>query len=252
MAVSGSHTESWLAQALRTSGVGGFNLVEAKPDADQILTICGHPLLVTGRHGSGRVAAFTGFTPGWAKGKDVQLGSNKPGPIPRSYEDLWMRLLVAVGNDDLRDAYARALASKPPVQEPAAPAPVAAAKPASATEPKLLFQQLKELPATQVSLPTSVTLTTSGRRGNGSVTIRNGAGYAHLVRLQVRWDAPDQAAPFLMYGDNFIDLLPQEETTIPLEFLLPEGSQAALFSGTLVLSGSNVPEQKVPITVRRQ
>jgi beta-mannosidase len=252
VAVSGSHTESWLAQALRTSGVGGFNLVEAKPGADQILTICGHPLLVTGRHGSGRVAAFTGFTPGWAKGKDVQLGSNTPGPIPRSYEDLWMRLLVAVGNDALRDAYARALASRPPVEEPAAPAPVAAVKPATATEPKLLFQQLKELPATQVSLPTSLTLTTSGRRGNGSVTIRNGAGYAHLVRLQVRWDAPDQAAPFLMYGDNFIDLLPQEEMTIPLEFLLPEGSQAASFSGTLVISGSNVSSQTIPITVRRE
>jgi hypothetical protein len=163
-----------------------------------------------------------------------------------------MRLQVAVGNDALRDAYARALASRPPVEEPAAPAPVAAVKPATATEPKLLFQQLKELPATQVNLPTSVILTTSARRGNGSVTIRNGAGYAHLVRLQVRWDAPDQAAPFLMYGDNFIDLLPQEEMTIPLEFLLPEGSQAASFSGTLVISGSNVSSQTIPITVRRE
>jgi hypothetical protein len=172
--------------------------------------------------------------------------------MPRSYEDLFMRLLVAVGSDALRDAYARALASRPPVEAPTAPAPVAAAKPASATEPKLLFQQLKELPQTKAVVPGPVALTTTGRRGTGAVTIRNGAGYAHLVRLAVRWNAPGQEQPLLLYGDNFIDLLPQEEATIPVEVLLPEGNQAEAFTGTLIISGSNVPEQEVPITVRRQ
>jgi hypothetical protein len=252
VAACGDHADSWLAQGLRRSGVGGFNLVEAKPGADQILTICGHPLLVSGKHGSGRVAVFTGFTPGWHSAKDLQLGSNKPGPLPRSYEDLWMRLLVAAGSDALRDAYAHALASRPPAEEPAAPAPVAAAKPANASEPKLLFQQLKELPQTRASMTGPVTLATSGRRGTGSVTIRNGAGYAHLVRLRVRWNVPGQEEPFLMYGDNFIDLLPQEEATIPVEVLLPEGSQAESFTGTLVLSGSNVPERAIPIAIIRK
>jgi Glycosyl hydrolases family 2/Putative glutamine amidotransferase/Glycosyl hydrolases family 2, TIM barrel domain len=255
VAISGGHTESWLAQALRRSGVGGFNLVEAKPDADQILTICGHPLLVTGRHGTGRVAVFSGFTPGWHT-KGVQLGSTLHTNFPRPYEDLCMRMLVEVGNDGLREAYDRLLASRPqadrPANKPNKPAAVSAPDPTDPPAPKLLFQQLKELPQTHVTLPESVTLVTTERRGTGSVVIRNGSGYAHLVRLEVRWDAPEQAAPLLLLGDNFIELLPQEEAKIPLEVLLPEMSPAISFTGSLVISGSNVPSHTIPITVRRQ
>lgn len=45
----------------------------------------------------------------------------------------------------------------------------------------------------------------------------------------------------LMYGNNFIDLLPQKEMNNHLEFLLPENRDARSFSRKLVLSASNAP-----------
>jgi hypothetical protein len=208
----GSPAEGWDGVELKASGLSGYNDVELKADSKETMTINGRPLLVTGKYGRGKTVVFTGFTP-------------RDKTMPPGYRDLFMRMLVEVGGERIRAAYDRIALPR-----------------------KLLFECLKGLPETSLSLPESLEVQESGRRAKSTLTLANVGGYARLVRIRVEWDKSDQRVPFLQFSDNFIDLLPLENRSIALDWLLPQG-QFGKSSGTLVVEGPNVKTRRIPIQV---
>jgi len=177
------------------------------------MIISGRPLLVTGKYGRGKTVVFTGFTP-------------RDKTMPPGYRDLFMRMLVEVGGEKIRAAYDRIALPR-----------------------KLLFECLKGLPETSLSLPESLEVQVSGKRAQNALTLANGGGYARLVRMRVEWDKSEQGVPFLQFSDNFINLLPLETRSIALDWLLPQ-EQFGKTSGTLVVEGPNVKIRRIPIQVR--
>jgi beta-mannosidase len=208
----GSQAEGWNESGLKESGVAGFNEVELKADSEQIMTVSGRPLLVAGKYGRGKTVAFTGFTP-------------KEKTMPPGYAELFMRMLVEVGGDNIRAVY----------DELAAPG-------------KPLFESLKDLPEASVSLPESLEVIVTGTRAKSALKITNGGVFARLVRWRVEWNQPDAESPFIMFSDNFIDLLPQESKSIDLDMLLPQ-QRPVKATGSLVVEGPNVKTRRIPIQV---
>ncbi|MCL5098013.1 MAG: glutamine amidotransferase [Candidatus Omnitrophica bacterium] len=213
-----SPAKGW-ADQLKAAGLSGFNEVEVKPGAQLIMTVSGRPLLVAGRYGQGRTVAFTGFTPAQAT-------------LPPAYEGLFRRMLLEAGGEKCRSALARLIAQYQPSFESALP----------------LFQNLKDLPETSLQLPEAIELKTAGRRARTTLHLANGANYARLVRMRAEWEHGQADTPFLMFSDNFIDLLPNESRSIALNLLLPD-QPARKFEGTLVVEGPNVATRRIPITV---
>ena len=104
----------WSERQLREYGLPGFNDVELKPGSEQVLSIAGRPLLVTGQYGQGRTVAFMGFTPDYEARHadwdpkvlypyllDQELISN---PVNRAYFDLFMRMVGAASGEKRRRA----------------------------------------------------------------------------------------------------------------------------------------------------
>jgi hypothetical protein len=94
-------------------------------------------------------------------------------------------------------------------------------------------------------------LEAAARDGKASLAVNLGSrqGYARLVRLRCEWDGPASEAPHLaMFSDNYFDLFPGEEKSVSLDFFLAGNPQAPL-RGRLILEGSNVARQEIPLTL---
>ena len=71
----------WSERQLREYGLPGFNDVELKPGSEQVLSIAGRPLLVTGQYGAGAHGSFHGLHAG-LRGEARRLGSESVVPLP--------------------------------------------------------------------------------------------------------------------------------------------------------------------------
>lgn len=184
----------------------GFSRTTAADGATVHATIGGHPLLVTGQHGSGRTVAFTAsltkplrmFRIGegldWEDPLDVEphwarADIRSYGPYWRGTQQLLLGLLAAAGAE---------LRADPAVLAECLQCP--------------LFEQLAELEST--TLDVSVDGLEDGR---GRVRVRNtGSVVARLVRGTVIEGGT--AVPDSRFRDGFVDLLPGEEAVLRFEW----------------------------------
>ena len=205
--------EGWSTVGLKEHGLAGFNQVEAKHGVRQIMTVCEYPLLVTGEYGKGKTAVFTGFTPADAE-------------LPPHFRAVFTQMLVEVSGKVSSSAAWMAAAQEKP-----------------------LFEILSELPTTSLTLPEKLNIHMKGMRGETVLNLKNSERYARLVRIRVEWDLEDRPAPHVLFGRNYVDLLPQEEKQIVFEAISPE-VQAGIVRGHLIVEGSNVAKKRIPIEVR--
>ena len=230
----------WSETGLRDYGLEGFNRVELKEGAKEILTASGHPLLVTGQYGQGRTVAFTGFTPDY-RGRHADWDPEVVypymldqefynDPATKAYFDVFARMIAMVTGENATRHSKDILAERE----------------------KPLFEMLKEQPAVDVKVPASLQAKVSGKQTSVSLDLTNGAGYARLVRVRAEWNGPQEEAPYLvMYSDNYFDLLPGQAKTVTLDVYLPKTSTGTT-SGTLIVEGSNVSAKQIPITLQAE
>lgn len=217
----------WSDGGLRTSGIPGFNETHIKPDAHQVLSIEGHPLLVLGRYGQGRTVAFTGFTPAYGEQHaywdtkitfpylaDQELYRN---PVTRAYFYVFMELLAAASGEKPQASYETLLEARE----------------------KPLFETLKDLPRAKVKVSVTVDSKASAGAAHMSIRVTNGDRYARLLRFRTEGDGTAQSPPLVLYDDNYFDLMPGEDRTIDAKILCSREATAHI-SGRLVMTGANV------------
>jgi hypothetical protein len=228
----------WTDMGFATYGIGGFNDVDVRPGAHALMTISGRPLLVAGDYGKGRTVAFTGYTPIYTLKKafwdssitfpyclDQEFVTN---PVSKSYFSLFMRMIALASGEKPAVAFDDLLAARD----------------------KPLFESLKDLPRASLTLPTEVHTVASGNRAHAVLKIASGDKYARLVRVRAEWPDGSSRAPYLvMYSDNYFDLLPGEEKSLDLEMFLPS-NQGGNIAGTLIIEGSNIAAQRIPLDVQ--
>lgn len=229
--------QGWSDISFKEYGLPGFNQVRPKPDSQQLLTISGAPLLVTGRYGEGHTVAFTGFTPEYAERRadwdpkivfpylvDQEFVTN---PIAKTYFSLFMRMLAAATGEQPATSYDQLLLAKD----------------------KPLFEVLQDLPPATLAVAEAPPVNNSGAKARMLLRVTNGPRYARLVRIRAEWNGPENQAPYLvMYSDNDFDLLPGESKTVTLELLLPAGVGKPI-QGRLYIEGSNVAAQEIPVSL---
>jgi hypothetical protein len=236
--VNDSASEGWSDFGLKEYGVRGFNDVDPKPGSRQVMTICGRPLLAIGQFGQGTTVAFTGFTPAYEEKKsswnskitfryflDQEFVND---PVTKSYFALFMRMIAAASREKPATGFDDVLAARD----------------------KPLFEDLKDLPAATLTLPSEVGATTSGKKAGVTLVIRNGGNYARLVRVRAEWQDGEGNAPYLVkYSDNYFDLLPGESKSLAVEIYLA-GAGGGKASGSLVVEGPNIETKRIPLEVR--
>jgi beta-mannosidase len=229
---------AWHDGGLGEFGLAGFNDTQLKAGSQEILTINGRPLFVTGRYGQGHTVAFTGFTPPYTEQHaywdskiifpylpDQEYYQN---PITKAYSYVFMELLAAATGKTPQASYAAILAA----------------------HEKPLFETLKDLPPVTVRTDIVSSGVISDNQGRLTLQLTNGERYARLVHLRAEWDGESPRIPYLvLYGDNYFDLAPGEVRKIDLTLLFPQGA-AGPVSGKLTVDGANVPTQRQAIRFR--
>jgi len=213
--IAGENAEG--AELFRHYGIVGYNRVAAGAGAKTELTIAGHPLLVTGSFGTGKTAAFTGFTlPEDAFSKFPIDQYMIYQPAARAYFAEFADLLAQV--------------------MPGEPKPTADLL---AIHEKPLFQTLKEEPETSLE----VTRAGACDGTHCMVRIANKGGYAHLVYLRFEWPETGVKPYVAQMSDNEFELMPGESREIELTWKTdaPDGKVA----GTLVVDAMNAPEARL-------
>jgi len=227
----------WTVPGWNEEGLPGMNRVEVKDGATAVVTMENFPLVVTGRYGTGHTVAFTGFTPKW---------SERRSPWDRKMISPYHLDQELAADPQFRTCFALALRM---IASASGERPDTPADELIESHRLPLFETLQDLPAAKVILPHSVKLTAAAGRARGTVTIRNGAKYARLVRLHLNWEGPQNQAPFLvLFGDNYFDLLPGEEARVALDVRLREAAKGT-FTGRLSVAGSNVSASVIPVEI---
>jgi beta-mannosidase len=228
--------DGWSDLGFASLGIGGFNDVDLLPGSRQLMTISGHPLLVTGAYGQGRTVAFTGYTPAYILQKafwdssvtfpyclDQQFVTD---PVSKSYFSLFMRLIALASGEKPAVPFDDVLAARD----------------------KPLFESLRDLPKADLTLPAEISAVTSGEKAHALLKLANGNAYARLVRVRAEWLSSD--SPYLVkYSDNYFDLLPGEEKSLDLEMFLP-AQHAGRIAGTLIVEGPNIEARRIPVELR--
>ncbi len=227
--------DGWTDAGLKAIGIGPFNETEAKADSRPIMKIGEWPLLVSGLCGGGHTVSFMGFTP-VNMGKAIQetiapLGFNPTDE--RKLSPMWLclyaqMLLAALGeNPDYR--YADVVAVDKPV-----------------------MQLLKEQPKARLTIECqSLKAPIRDKAAHFSLGLKNGDRFARLVRVRAEWKDEVNKPHVVLYSDNYIDLLPLERQAIEIDFRLP-AAPAGPIQGMLVVEGTNVAEQRIPIELRTE
>lgn len=209
-------------------GLRAFNRVTTKTGSQTLLQIHNQPLLVTGQFGRGHTVSFSGFTPVQDGKENYLLGQQLiQDPVNRAYFETFVGLV------------ALATGEKPMV--PVTDLLAAAEKP--------LFQTLKDQPTTQIG----VRLEPSEAGKDRSATVRlvrlkNGASYAHLVRLRIEWDTKAPQPYLTEFSDNCFEMLPGEQRTISLSWRMPAGAGSP--AGTLIVDGANAVQSTESLEAR--
>jgi hypothetical protein len=191
------------------------------------MEIEGKPFLVTGNFGSGKTAAFTGFTPVAGFGahwtEDERLSAN---PSTRALFLTAATLLSEVSS-----------------RQPSSPELLLEQR------IKPLFETLKSQSTTSVSLsliPAEAKPNRDNFETRFPVRVRNQGSYAHGVHLYLQWNK--SGAPYFAdLSDNDFDLLPGEERVITI-WTRSENNHPAI-NGTLHVSGPNISPSEVPVAV---
>ncbi|HYA25531.1 MAG TPA: glycoside hydrolase family 2 TIM barrel-domain containing protein [Terriglobales bacterium] len=235
--VSREGEADWSDGGLKAFGLPGFNDTRLKSNAQEILTVAGHPLLIVGQYGQGRTVAFTGFTPAYREQHadwdakviypylvDQQLYQY---PVTKAYFHVFMEMLAAASGEKPQVGYEALLAARE----------------------KPLFETLKDLPAANVKVSAAPQTVASSDGAHLTLRLTNGEHYARLVRFRAEWDGTAESAPYLvLYDDNYFDLAPGESRAIDARLLFPLG-KAGRVSGRLIVSGTNVEPLTVAIDV---
>jgi hypothetical protein len=227
----------WSDAGLKTFGVAGFNETSLKPNAQEIMTVDGQPLLVAGHYGSGRTVAFTGFTPAYTEQSaywDPQIKYSYlldqelyEQPATKAYLRLFMELLAAASGKKPHVDYGTFLAGRE----------------------KPLFEMLKDLPAADVKFSVNAETRASADGLGFSLQLANGEHYARLLRVQARWEgAGSSGRDLVLYDDNYFDLLPGESRRIEARLPLLQDHGEHL-NGTVRLEGTNVSPTEIPISL---
>lgn len=225
----------WGLQGLREEGLPGFNEVKMKVDGQLLIKVFGRPLLVTGKFGSGRTVAFTGFTPLYIEQKD----SRDPKivfsymvdqefytqPITKAYFELFLQMIAAATGETPAHSITSVMESRD----------------------KPLFETLQDSAPTKLSARYRLNVTGHREKARLSIDLKNGSSFARLVQLKLNWQREDEQAPVLtVFDENFFDLLPGESKTIAADLiLLKEGVRKV--SGELVIDGSTVEKVQLPL-----
>jgi hypothetical protein len=210
---------------LQHYGVKAYNQVIVKAGCRTILTVGGSdPLLVTGTFGLGHTVSFTGFTPILPIGQsDSPIGQQLiHDPAKRAFFAAFVDLVsLATARDTVVPSVALLDANEKP-----------------------LFQTLKEQPATKIDVRLEpAEETTDATERVRLVRLKNGASYAHLVRLRVEWDTKTPEPYLTEFDDNAFEMLPGEERTVRLSWRTPSARGGG--SGELVVDGANVRQTKL-------
>ena len=152
--------------------------------------------------------------------------------LPAAYESLFGRMLVEVSPRTIREAYKELSRQYEPAFDSSKP----------------LFENLKDLPETSLQLPATVEVICTGRRAKTILDIANGDAYARLVRIRVQWNKTGDEVPFVMFSDNYFDLLANEKKTVVLDMLLPK-EKMGNFNGTVLVEGPNIETRQIPISL---
>jgi len=208
-------------ELFRRFGLVGFNQVAARPGSRTVLSIAGEPLLVTGKYGAGKTAAFTGFTPPASDASALPIDQYLMAePQTRAYFVLFADLLADV-------------LPGTPQRTPGL----------LTAHEKLLFQTLKEQPKTELAVTKAAPMATDGGQARLRVRIENRGGYAHLVHMRVEWQR-DGAKPYLTeMSDNDFELLPEESREIDLNWRSSSTNPQA--AGTLIVNAVNAAEARL-------
>jgi beta-mannosidase len=225
----------WTDAGLKEVGMGPFNETEPKTDSHLIMKIGEWPLLATGRFGQGHTVAFMGFTP-VDKGKVIQETIAPLGFNPSDKKELspmWLclyaQMIMSAQGENPEFRYAAAVAINKPV-----------------------MQLLKEQPAANLTPgPQSVHVPIKDRAGRFSLDLSNGERFARLVRVRAEWKEEVNKPHVMLYSDNYFDLLPHEKRTLEVDLRLAT-KPAEEVEGTLVIEGTNVPEQRIPISLKAE
>jgi beta-mannosidase len=224
--IQASEGTSWPGLALlRHYGVEAFNQVSPRPGSHTLLTVHGEPLLVDGQFGKGHTVSFTGFTPSHARNNYLLGQQLIRDPGNRAFFETFIGLVALASGQQ----------------------PVLSSEELLDANEKPLFQTLKEQPETKIDV--SFDLVTGPRTlqvaGTRQIILKNGASYAHLVRLRMEWD-PKGPQPYLTeFSDNAFEMLPGEEKTIVLSWRMVAPEQHP--SGTLIVDGANATQVQVPL-----
>jgi hypothetical protein len=202
-------------------GLTAFNAVTPRTGAHVELTIANQPLLVTGRFGAGRTAAFTGYTPA------ADQFSTQPTddyiiaePQTRAYLVLFADLLADV-----------------------MPGTPHRAPDLLAEHEKPAFQLLKEQPQTDLAVTSIQPAQTTADGGFRSrVRLVNKGGYAHLVHMRFTWPQAGPAPYLAELSDNDFEMLPNETREIDLAWRTSDEKTTA---GTLIVNAANAPEVRL-------
>jgi beta-mannosidase len=232
-----SGAEGWSEFGLKEYGLAGFNDVDLKPAARQVMTVSGRPLLVLGQFGKGTTVAFTGFTPAYTEKKSSWIDTIPlryfldqeflNDPVNKSYFALFMRIIATASGQKPAIAFDELMAARE----------------------KPLFESLKDLPSATVAVPSTLHVTATGKRANATLMVTNGSRYARLVRVRAEWEEGEGNSPYLVkYSDNFFDLLPGESKSVGMEMFLAADHKRKL-SGTLVVEGTNIMSRQIPVEV---
>jgi hypothetical protein len=223
----------WTDAGLKEIGIGPFNETEPKVDSRLIMKIGDWPLLASGRYGQGHTVAFMGFTP-VNKGRAIQETIAPLGFNPSDKKELspmWLclyaQMLMAARGENPEYRYATVVAANKP-----------------------LMQLLKEQPLAEVTLGSQpVNMSIKGKAGRFSLDLSNGDHFARLVRVRAEWEDEVNKPHVLLYSDNYFDLLPREKRTIEVDLRL-QAKPTGTVEGTLVVEGTNVAEQRIPIHLK--
>ena len=230
----------WGDGGLTTSGVPGFNETRLKPEAREILSVEGRPLLVLGQYGQGRTVAFTGFTPAYREEHaewdtkviypylvDQELYQH---PATKAYLYLLMEILADASGQKPQVTYDAFVAARE----------------------KPLFEMLKDLPLAEVKVTASAAVKISGNGAAFSMQVSNSDHYARLLRVRAEWDDASQSTQDLaLYDDNYFDLVPGEIRTIQAKLPLVATSMGH-FRGKLIVEGTNVRPTETQINAPDQ
>ena len=151
-------------------------------------------------------------------------------PVTKAYFDLFMRVVAAATTEKPAAEFGQIMMM---MEEP-------------------LFEMLQDQAPATLNTGNSLRATASGNRVSASLNLTNGTKYARLIRVRAEWDEEPSGNPYLIvYKDNYLDLMPEENRSLAMDIFLPPGHGRQVH-GRLIVEGSNTSTREIAITIDRK